>query len=1297
MALIVAALVGMCCALALAGPTATAAELDVRLRIVWGHGEPHSWQGTIRVSSGSLGDPIPLGLEPDSPGSMLLVDSQSLQVFPRVPRNFDGVDLRVQAPLDAKLIVSLTAADAEPLDPIELPIGRILEEIQRVDLDDRQNVLLAQRSPGDALRVTLVRDSLVFAPGDKLECQVQPLAIDLEPNTTYLLEAVLSPDRSDERLWSEDRELKTDAEGVAPRTSFAATLPAEGVFEFKLALYPKRLTTSLVRGKPLVKRSVQCVAVAPLRPIERTVIPWQSAYELDPANPSWWERMARMPSLRRIPNLGPQQLQSGPTKNKNRLGRPWIELAPGGWQAYPLAIDNPGQPHLLEVEYPSDFAQTLGISLIEPCAGGQVQPIGLDSGFEVKPPAAGHKPELKQHKLAFWPRTKTPWVLVTNRREDGPALVGRMNVLRGPEQLPALPIPTTGAGGRTLAAYLDKPLVAENFSADEAVDPATGRSFDDWRTFFLAGERMVSALEYAGFNAVVLNVASEGSTLYPSKLLDPTPKHDTGIFFESGQDPVRKDVLELLLRLCDRAGIRVLPAVQFATPLPELEAIRLAGGTDAIGIEPLGPDGNSWVARKGTRRGQGVYYNALDPRVQAAMRSVVGELTERYGRHASFGGIAVQWSAESFAILPDETWSCDDATFAAFLSASELSVPGGANAALAARRDLLAGAGSDAWLAWRTQRLAEFYRQMHAEIEAVRPGAKLLLAPADLLSSRRIQQSLRPTLPAESLAARELRSMGIDPALVADVPGILLPRPYGVAAGAPPLRQSLVANLNQLSELDDLFASRVGAPALHFHEPASLALPQFDKVSPFGPDKTHTWLVSQLSPAADLNRQRLVHSLARHDSTLLIDGGWLLPLGQEEPLRPLVKVFRRLPAEPFVTAPAKGDKSGQGIVVRTLAAKNKTYFYAANDTPWPARLEIDFAAAPGVRIVSYAEERPATLDEIPGGTSWSVALQPFDLVGGELDRPRATVADYRVMFVGDPAESISARLRDLSHRVNTLTEPPARNWLANPSFETPREKEQIPGWVHGAVPAGSPHAGVTVDPSIGYPQGRSLRITSRSGAMGGMMDPAAPVVWVRSEPIAVPTTGRLAVVAWIRSGIPTQQPQLRLAIEGKQDGRVHYQFVQIGRDNAGQPTRLALGADWTRCQLLLTNFPLDGITDLRVGFDLMSEGDVWIDDVKVYDTLFEESERDELLKSIHTTRSVQLGAGRLGECQRFLDGYWPNFLLRHVPAPPARSASAGAPTKTTSPAEDAAEKKPAEAASRTTWDKMKSWLPKSWR
>ena len=72
---------------------ASAAEqFDIRVRIAWGGGEARPWQGTIRLSEGTLADATPLGLEADAPGSMLLEENGSLRIYPRTPRTYDGCD-----------------------------------------------------------------------------------------------------------------------------------------------------------------------------------------------------------------------------------------------------------------------------------------------------------------------------------------------------------------------------------------------------------------------------------------------------------------------------------------------------------------------------------------------------------------------------------------------------------------------------------------------------------------------------------------------------------------------------------------------------------------------------------------------------------------------------------------------------------------------------------------------------------------------------------------------------------------------------------------------------------------------------------------------------------------------------------------------------------------------------------------------------------------------------------------------------------------------------------------------------
>lgn len=1309
-----------------------APENTLRLRLAWGGGEGRAWQGKVRLSEGRILEFAPLGLEADTPGSMWLTDQGDLRVASRSPRTYDGCDLTIDAPLQGRIIVEFNGPNGEPLPAAEIELAKAARSLQQQKLDEQQNRVLVQRQPGDQLPVSYARENLVFSTGEKFEFSVMPRAFELSPNTTYILKATVTYARTTDEVSSSERELRTNIAGEpdGEATFNIAMPPNEGAFDIRLAMYPKRITTPLVKGKALAERRLQLVVLEQVKTSRKTDFllnpfgsltgeptTWESVLDFDPASPRWWEKMPRLPAVSKIPGitlpgLGQQTYGSEQPKIRAHLDQSLVELAGGAWQAYPLSLTSIGMPHFLEVAFPNDLPQTLQISILEPNAAGELTPISLDTGIDVPRPAGDARGEMRRHKIVFWPQTKSPLVLFVNRQDESPAFFGKIRVLAGPRELESSRL-TSPAPARLNAASIDRTIFCETFSAPEALDDATGRSRRDWLTFYLAGKRMVEYLEHTSRNGLVLSVAGEGSSLYPSTTLQPTPQFDGGTFFETGQDPQQKDVVEMLFRMCDRAGIQFIPSVRFTTPLPELETRLRDESVDSTGIIPLGPDGRplpprarSQLGTMQTRQGEGRHYNPLDPRVQQAMRNVVLELAQRYGHHPSFGGISIQMSTDGYAVLPDDTASLDDVSFNRFLDDSGLHLRDEGERRFAARFRLVRSVdGKRSWLDWRAEELARLYREMEADLARTHSGARLYLNTSDLFTTRQLELILRPSLPQTTEVRDPLLVFGLDPQRLAKQPGIILPRPQLLNAGSTSAH-NLHAQWNHLPELDASFAGPAAA-VHHFYEPAALRLPGFDKASPFGPDKTHTLFVPPIAPAGEFARQPLVHSLATADVHTLLSGGWTLPLGQEAAVSSVIGVYRRLPAETFrtLTLPAS-DGASPPLVVRTLLRGSKTYFYLVNDSPWPLTVELEMECPELFQLESYVADRPGKLKRQASRSNWTVEMLPFDLVGGELSSGKVKLANWRVTLSEAAEPAMRDRIREARIRASALREPQPLEVLTNPSFEVTQEAAGILGWAH----AEGPGIAVSADATQGYKSDRSLHLVSNIPPNGPPKQ-AAPIIWVRSSPFPAPTTGRLSVLAWVRVDDPNKQPKLRLAVEGKIDGKPFYRRANIGASEDGQPVR-PIQKEWSPYRFPLNDLPLDGLTDIQIGFDLMGEGDVYIDQISVYDLWFADNERDELLKNI-ATADLQLSSGRVADCERFLDSYWSRFLQDHVPltaprvaaAPLSQTPSSPSPTRRGPHSKRAERDKSAELPDKTEvaekpekpgmLERMKGWLPKN--
>jgi len=1232
--------------------TVTAAEPTMRIRIAWGGGVERTWVGTVSLSEGTLSDIRPLAIEADEPGSMW-IESGKLRIDQPSPRAYEGVDISLHADLDAEVTIELASRSTKsPTKTVRFKVADLVLGEHKSELDRDGNWLLVQRAPGDRLRVKTDHTVMVFGVGEPFRLDVTPHLLGLPRGTELRLTAQLRLGRGDTAIWAQESQQSwPDAQASATLIRIATPiqidrrLPArEGVYD--LVVNASRRSKFRL-WQTVAERKVQLVVLArDARDRTRSSAakpPTHVLHEIDPTSSTWWDNLAKVPNLKYIPGLPQEPLSHGASRLVRtalpaKQFRSMIELGKSAttagvaWKAYPLPVDSPGQPHVLEVEYRRGTAQSLTISVVEPNAAGEVIPIGLDSGVHIRKDSPSDFTPVGVHRIIFWPRTEAPLVLISNSDQRRGVVYSKIRLLGPQPKLNSFRIPVSGksylpraiqrrlpADGRLLAAYYDKPLIPENFCCTEALDPWSGRSLDDWGTFYEAGTRLVEYLNHVGYNGLMLSVLADGSTIYPSRLLSPTPKYDTGVFFTSGQDPAQKDVLELMFRIMDRNQLTLIPTLQFTSPLPEMEMRLRKGGPAAVGVELVNGRGETWLRTSSPRGGQAPYYNPLNPHVQAAMKHVVRELARRYGHHPAFGGLAIRLSADGFAQLPGAEWGLDDTTFAQFKEDTKTTLGDQGRDRFAIREAFVRQPkGSELWLTWRAKQLKAFYVELSREVTTMQPRAKLYLAGKNMLDRPQLRKRLAPALSSRMPIEDAFRHVGFDLSLYHDTPSLTLLRPGLATTEASAADAAVFESINGASAADRLLAATRAPGTLIFHEPYRARLASFDAKSPFGRNKTSTWTVAQRSASGADRRRRIVHAIATLDSVATFEGGWMLPLGQENSLKDLVAVYRRLPAVRFATVPGKS----QPVTVRSYAIKNQTYVYLTNDSPWPVIATLNIDGPKDLRAIGLSDRTMPDPKADVDGLEWQVPLAPYDLRGAVLTAGKVQLHAPQVEVPERISADLRRRIDQLARHVNALRSPVPIGAAANPGFETTaQDGEPVADWKLTAPPGVRP---------------RLVAENAKEGQHSLRFATDGRVASLTSRPFDVPQSGNLWVSVWLRIEEGAKQPQMRLGLEGTVSGQRYHRFAELGPDIAVKPITTL----WGQYVLKLDDLPDFARGPLHVRFDLA--GDVQMDNVQVF-FVVSDSQRSALLKMVELGHR-DLQAGRLVACAKTVESYWPKLL-----------------------------------------------------
>ena len=307
--------------------------------------------------------------------------------------------------------------------------------------------------------------------------------------------------------------------------------------------------------------------------------------------------------------------------------------------------------------------------------------------------------------------------------------------------------------------------------------------------------------------------------------------------------------------------------------------------------------------------------------------------------------------------------------------------------------------------------------------------------------------------------------------------------------------------------------------------------------------------------------------------------------------------------------------------------------------------------------------------------SWVVDLEPYDLAAVAFSEPDVRLLQPEASLSGKAVESITQQIRQLGVRAVALRNPPLLQVLENPGFQSkPSLSDPVPGW------AVSKRLKVSITTDV--TQGHETDLATDKGfkpAQSARISSEGPVACLVSQPFTAPRTGRITMSVWLRVADITRQPNLRLAVEGKLDGRSYYRYAPVGQPAAPGQEGKPIATTWGQYIVQFDDLPLDGLSQMRVRVDLMGAGEVWVDDVQLFDLAFNEAELRALFKLL-TLADFNLQNGQPGDCLKILNGYWPRFLMENVPLPQAVPALAARPDAAP-PAGD----NPSAAQRRTGW------------
>ena len=1270
----------------------------VRLRIEWGGGEERLWTGRIEVlTTPSVQSPAgdnfinsksvrhidwcllsehadeALGLHRQ--GAALVIQNEQ-------PRDGGGIDLRISDWQSKRLRILLRPMDAAPGETgvgIEGSVAAFLVDQSLHQLDGSGNRLTIGAVAGDLLRMRFtppVSSNAKWQGEQMARVDVHPLLPTRAAGYGSVeLRLALKNIRTGEELQTQSQPLvpfdsAPPTEGIVleewqPVTFECGVPSVPGVYQLQLdAIEQGSLRWSRTLASATKEFVVSSNSMLSSGEGEES---WQLIYELDPGSPRLHERLRRLPgqaaasmaSMRRIslpampmPSLGDAAdripslslpkvpmpglpkvpsvdslmprfsglLSTGhSTVEPHQLGA-MLRLPPMSasgvptWEGIVITDAVPGRPHAVEVAYPSDQHVAIGLSVLEQDSGATHISVRHDGGFEVPRPPAGSSAVLRRHRFVFWPRTQSPLLVISNSSRHQTATVGRVTVYRGPAKMSDSVLPVSGYGERRIFAPVPREASAAQSGGEKDVGQPAGwvHWYDElWQTAERLKSQQVTGL--------AVDVYAGGASLWQSDLTAGGPRWEGGAGDPSFDEENR---LALLCRVSEQAGMGLVPTLRFDGIHPLIES--LLGQDDCKpGLLCLGRDGQ---VRDASETLVGRHYNILDPRVQAAVLDVVAELVERLRGSGVIDGIALELSAKGWLHLPGVAWGLDDTTFMRFVQETgqgkTVLHDSGPNR-FVTRAAAVEGELRSAWLAWRAEQIAMLHQGV-ARIVAAEADWNYYIMPTTLMFTGSVAERLRPVVAGQPHDQAVLYELGLDPASLTRPKNAVFVAPRLHTATEDDIDAATIATVNQSASMSawERRASRRGLVLLE--QPKQVDISAVIPHGPFDASEFFAPNVMHAVSGGPKRQESLLLGLATADAEVVFDQSlrWAELTVSDTAIR-----------RAFLSFPVRDLQSVEGVPadfpVRFVQGNDAAWLLVGNSSRMAARVDVRLnAAATGVDVIT--EQTLSTVNN-----QFEIEVMPWSLRVIRLDRSEVDTRPLTgtVHFEEDAVRSIEESVADLRQRQAVLETPPQISVLDNPGFDLPSLGNGVTGWEIVEAAGGQLELIEAPSPKSGDSEkNQAVRMTS-----------VGSLATVRSNPFQPPQTGRLSVAVWLRLPASAPQPPLRIAVEGVDSGEQYYRFAPVGAAAGGRP----LQEGWNRFVLQVTDLPSDPNESLRLRFDMLGPGVVEIDELEVYNLVFNQEQQNELHGVLNEMES-ELADGSTARVLSRLEGYWPRFLQAAV-------------------------------------------------